>query len=104
ARWLAAGPKVLLLDDPTRGVDVGAKAEIYRIIRDLSEDGVSVVFSSSDVAELVGLADRVVAVADGRCVSELEGAALTESGVLEAISSRPAGPLGGDGHADRISA
>ena len=97
ARWLAAGPRVLLLDDPTRGVDVGAKAEIYRILRELSEQGVSVLFSSSDVAELVGLADRVVAVADGRCVAELEGTDLTEAGVLEAITSRPAPLPGGDG-------
>lgn len=108
ARWLAAGPRVLLLDDPTRGVDVGAKAEIYRILRELTGQGVSVLFSSSDVAELVGLADRVVAVADGRCVAELEGSQLSEAGVLEAISSRPqtgdALRDGGDGVESRISA
>ncbi len=83
AKWVLAGPRVLLLDEPTRGVDVGAKAEIYRIINRLTADGVAVVLVSSDLPELVNMSDRAVVMREGRIVAELDGERLTEHAVLE---------------------
>ncbi|MGW4898775.1 sugar ABC transporter ATP-binding protein [Kitasatospora sp. NPDC004240] len=82
ARWLARRPKVLILDEPTRGIDVGAKAEIYRIIADLAADGVAVLVISSELPEVLGLADRVVVMQNGRITGELARADATEEAVL----------------------
>ncbi|MFI5527086.1 sugar ABC transporter ATP-binding protein [Kitasatospora sp. NPDC051853] len=82
ARWLARRPKVLILDEPTRGIDVGAKAEIYRIIADLAEQGVALLVISSELPELLGLADRVVVMQNGRVTGELDRADATEEAVL----------------------
>ncbi|MFF2042807.1 sugar ABC transporter ATP-binding protein [Kitasatospora sp. NPDC058170] len=82
ARWLARKPKVLILDEPTRGIDVGAKAEIYRIIADLAEEGVAVLVISSELPEVLGLADRVVVMQNGRITGELDRADATEEAVL----------------------
>lgn len=68
-------PALLLLDDPTRGVDIGAKAEIYHMLRKLADPGTTIVFTSSDSIKLSGLADRVVIFHDGRIVKQLEGGA-----------------------------
>ncbi|ANB57491.1 ABC transporter family protein [Anoxybacillus sp. B7M1] len=73
ARWLSVSPKVLLLDEPTRGVDVGAKSEIYDIIFGLTEEGYSVVIVSSELPEIIALSDRVYVMHEGRIVGELEG-------------------------------
>ncbi len=72
-KWLEIGPKVFLLDDPTRGVDVGAKREIYGLIRRMSADGGIVLFSSTELPELVGLCDRIVVFYQGRIAGELSG-------------------------------
>ena len=72
ARWLAIGPKVMILDEPTRGVDVGAKAEIYRIIGDLAAKGVAIIFISSELPELVGMSDRVLIMREGRIAGEID--------------------------------
>jgi ABC-type sugar transport system ATPase subunit len=82
AKWLRRDPRVLLLDEPTRGVDVGAKAEIYRIIRQLAAEGRAVVFASSELPEVIGLADRVVVCRDGAIVGELAGDDMTEQAIL----------------------
>ena len=82
ARWLAAKPKVLILDEPTRGIDVGAKAEIYRLIDDLANDGLGIMFISSELPELLGLADRIYVMQNGRITGELAGASATEEAVL----------------------
>jgi ribose transport system ATP-binding protein len=74
ARWLAIKPRVLLLDEPTRGVDIGAKSEIYRIISDLAQEGVAILMVSSELTEIVGLSDRVLVMRQGRLVGELGGA------------------------------
>jgi ribose transport system ATP-binding protein len=74
ARWLAIKPRVLLLDEPTRGVDIGAKSEIYRIIGDLAQEGVAILMVSSELTEIVGLSDRVLVMRQGRLVGELGGA------------------------------
>ncbi|MFI5803890.1 sugar ABC transporter ATP-binding protein [Streptomyces sp. NPDC051561] len=82
ARWLARKPKVLILDEPTRGIDVGAKAEIYRIIADLAKDGVAVLVISSELPELLGLADRVVVMQGGRITGELDHSEADEESIL----------------------
>ncbi len=82
ARWLARRPRVLLLDEPTRGVDVGAKAEIYRLVREIAAEGVAVVVISSELPEVLGLSDRVLVMCEGRLAGELEAADATEQQVM----------------------
>ncbi|MFD3334691.1 sugar ABC transporter ATP-binding protein [Streptomyces sp. NPDC058700] len=82
ARWLARKPKVLILDEPTRGIDVGAKAEIYQIIADLAEEGVAVLVISSELPEVLGLADRVVVMQNGRITGELDRHEASEESIL----------------------
>ena len=71
-KWLAARPKILILDEPTRGVDVGAKAEIYKIIDRLAEQGIAIVIISSEMAELINMCDRMVVMNQGRIAGELK--------------------------------
>jgi ABC-type sugar transport system ATPase subunit len=82
AKWLAAEPAVLLLDEPTRGIDVGTKAELYEIIRELSKTGIATIIVSSDLPELLALSDRVLVMSGGRVVGELGAAEATEERVL----------------------
>jgi ribose transport system ATP-binding protein len=85
ARWLLRRCKVLLLDEPTRGVDVGARSEIYLLIRELADSGVAVVVVSSEVEEVLGLADRVLVVAAGRVLHDGPAADIDENQVLDLI-------------------
>jgi ribose transport system ATP-binding protein/rhamnose transport system ATP-binding protein len=78
ARWLLMSPKVLILDEPTKGVDIGTRASIYTMLRDIAAKGVAVVVVSSDFEELLGLSDRVVVLSDGRSVADLPSALLDE--------------------------
>ncbi len=87
ARWLATEPRVLILDEPTRGIDVGAHAEIIRLIRALCEDGLALLVISSEVEEIVSYSDRVTVLRDRRHVAHLSGAAVTEQDVLSAIAA-----------------
>ncbi len=82
ARWLASRPKVLILDEPTRGIDVGAKAEIYRLIDNLANEGLGIMFISSELPEILGLSDRIYVMQNGRITGELTGAEATEEAVL----------------------
>jgi L-arabinose transport system ATP-binding protein len=82
ARWLVRRPKVLILDEPTRGVDVGAKADIYRIINSLAADGMAVLVVSSELPEVIGLADRVLVMRAGRLTGELSREQATEERIL----------------------
>jgi ABC-type sugar transport system ATPase subunit len=82
AKWLRTQPKVLLLDEPTRGIDVGAKAEIYTLIRELAAAGMAVVFASSDLTEVVGLSQRVLVCRDGAIVGELERERLDPEAIM----------------------
>jgi L-arabinose transport system ATP-binding protein len=82
ARWLAAKPRVLILDEPTRGIDVGAKAEIYRLVDDLANQGLGVMFISSELPEILGLSDRIYVMQNGRIAGELPGPGATEEAVL----------------------
>ncbi|MCG3210735.1 MAG: Ribose import ATP-binding protein RbsA [Anaerolineae bacterium] len=83
ARWLAAKPKLLILDEPTRGIDVGAKAEIYRLIDELANEGLAIMLISSELPEILGLADRIYVMQNGRITGELSGAEATEEAILE---------------------
>jgi ribose transport system ATP-binding protein len=85
ARWLLRECRVLLLDEPTRGVDVGARSEIYALIRDLADRGVAVVVVSSEIPEVLGLADRVLVIADGAVLAEQPADALDEHRVLDLV-------------------
>ena len=85
ARALAGRPDVLLLDEPTRGVDVGAKADIYALIRALAANGAAVIVASSDLPELIGLCDRIVLLQGGRITRELTATGLTDTALLAAL-------------------
>jgi ribose transport system ATP-binding protein len=85
-RWLAAGADLLVLSEPTRGVDVGARAEIYELLGRLCENGAGIFAASSDLDEVVGLADRVYVMARGRMVAHFEGADVTHQKILEAAT------------------
>lgn len=82
ARWLARKPRVLILDEPTKGIDVGAKAEIYKMITDLARQGIGVILISSELPEIIGLCDRILVMRDGRISGELSRAEATEEKVL----------------------
>ncbi|NGN68651.1 sugar ABC transporter ATP-binding protein [Streptomyces sp. A7024] len=85
ARWLLRGCKVLLLDEPTRGVDVGARAELYALIRRLADEGVAVLLVSSEIPEVLGLADRVIVLREGRVVHTAPAHELDEHRVLDLV-------------------
>ena len=86
ARWLAMNPKLLILDEPTRGIDVGAKAEIQRIIKQLAEDGLGVLMISSELEEIIEGSDRVFVLREGRNVAELNHDQATEAAVMAAMA------------------
>jgi ABC-type sugar transport system ATPase subunit len=93
ARCLLARPKLLLLDEPTRGIDVGAKADVHELIRELSAGGVAVLFVASDVEELLALAHRVVVLFRGRVVAELERQALSRERLVSATMGAASGAV-----------
>ena len=82
-RWLANNPDVLILDEPTRGIDVGAKYEIYCIIAELAKQGKSIIMISSEMAELIGMSDRIMVMCDGRVTGFLDGAEATQENIME---------------------
>lgn len=88
ARCLGTNPKLLLLDEPLRGVDIGAKSEIIDIIGQVAEQGTAVIVVSSEIEDVLALTDRVIVVRDGRVVKELTGPNATESKILECSSVR----------------
>ena len=92
ARWLAMNPKLLILDEPTRGIDVGAKAEIQKIIKQLAEDGLGVLMISSELEEVLEGSDRVFVLREGRSVAELTHAQATETAVMAAMAHGDANP------------
>lgn len=82
AKWLMSKPKVLILDDPTRGVDVGAKYEIYKLMNDLAEQGISIIMISSELEEVLGMSDRVLVMHEGRSAGILDIAEATEEKIM----------------------
>jgi putative multiple sugar transport system ATP-binding protein len=85
SKWLMTDPKVLILDEPTRGIDVGAKYEIYTIINELAEAGKGVVVISSEMAELIGICDRIYVMNDGAFVGEFAGREASQEKIMRAI-------------------
>ena len=83
AKWLMTAPGIILLNDPTRGIDVGTKQEIYRLLRELAAEGAAILFYSTDYAELIGCCDRVLVMYGGRIARELAGPTLTERALIE---------------------
>ena len=83
-KWLSRSLRVLILDEPSRGVDIGARQEIHRIIRELAAQGVSIIVISSETEELPGLCDRVLVMVEGRIATELRGAAITREALVQA--------------------
>jgi monosaccharide-transporting ATPase len=86
ARWLCTQPEVLLLDEPTRGIDVGAKQEIQDLVGELADDGVAVLLVSAELEELIGTCDRVLVLRDGTTVAELDGAGIDQEAILHAMA------------------
>ena len=85
SRWLETGPRVLILDEPTRGVDIGAKSEIYRIIDELARRDIGVIVISSELPEIIGTCDRVLVMREGRIAGEVggsDGAAITQESIM----------------------
>jgi rhamnose transport system ATP-binding protein len=90
AKWLATKPKVLIVDEPTRGIDVGTKAEVHRLMSQLAADGVAVLMVSSELPEVLGMADRVLVMREGRIVAEIPRAEATEETVMYAAMGQEA--------------
>jgi monosaccharide-transporting ATPase len=90
ARWLASNPRLLLLDEPTRGIDVGAKLEIEKLMQKLTSEGMAILFISSDLEETVRNSHRVVVLRDRQKVAELSGEQITESNIMHAIAATEA--------------
>ncbi|NLJ25972.1 MAG: sugar ABC transporter ATP-binding protein, partial [Firmicutes bacterium] len=82
AKWLSSDADILIFDEPTKGVDVGAKQEIYRLLEDLVEQGKSIIMVSSELPEVIGMSDRVIVMNEGRIVTELDHSELTEERIL----------------------
>ena len=97
ARWLCMDPKLLILDEPTRGIDVGAKAEIQTLIRELAAQGLGVLMISSELEELIEACDRVIVLRDGRSVAELPRGQLSEQAIMTAMAHGRRRRLGGGG-------
>lgn len=89
ARWLARQPKLLIVDEPTRGVDVGAKADVHALLRDLAKQGVALLVVSSDLPEVLALAHRIIVMAEGVTVGELDPREADEVAILQLATPRP---------------
>ena len=89
-KWLTLSPKVLLLDEPTRGVDVGSKEEIYRLMEQLTGEGVAILFASSEMEEILGMADRALVMHEGRITGQLQRDQLSEESIMHLATGRAA--------------
>ncbi|KYC85719.1 hypothetical protein B4096_3707 [Heyndrickxia coagulans] len=82
AKWVGTAPKILILDEPTRGIDVGAKREIYHLMNELTERGMAIVMISSDLPEVIGMSDRVVVIHEGKIAGELNKEEATQENIM----------------------
>lgn len=83
AKWLATNPKILIVDEPTRGIDVGAKAEIHKLLNELSHQGVAILMISSELPEIIAMSDRVVVIYQGKVGAELRGKQINEEQIMQ---------------------
>jgi len=86
-RWLLTNPKLLLLDEPTRGIDVGAKAEIHSLLKSLADEGLAVLLTSSELPELFAVADRIIVMCEGRITDEMNREEATEERIMAAATA-----------------
>ncbi len=86
ARWLATMPRVLILDEPTQGVDVGAKSEIHKLIRQFVAEGMAVILISSDLPEVLGMSDRIIVMREGRITGRFSRAEATQEKIMAAAT------------------
>jgi ABC-type sugar transport system ATPase subunit len=82
AKWLMSQPEVLIMDEPTRGIDVGAKYEIYKLMNDLAEEGVAIIMISSELPEILGMSDRILVMHEGECTGILDRAEATQEKIM----------------------
>ena len=94
AKWLALQPKLLILDEPTRGIDVGAKAEIHALIDELAPEGIAIILISSELPEVLNMSDRILVMAEGEIVGELPREEATRSAALELSSIKSSRTIG----------
>jgi rhamnose transport system ATP-binding protein len=94
AKWLASKPRVLILDEPTRGIDIGAKVEVHRIISELAASGLGIILISSDLPEVLAMSDRILVLHEGRITAEIPGAQATQERVMFAATGHTGGDLG----------
>ena len=85
AKWLAMEPNILIMDEPTRGIDIGAKSEIYALMRKMTEQGMSIIMISSELPEIIGTCDRVYVINEGQIAGELGKQELTQEGIMRCI-------------------
>ena len=90
-KWLAMKPDVLLLDEPTRGIDVGAKQEIYSLMEELAAEGVAILFVSSEMEEILGMSDRTLVMHEGRISGELQRDELSEEAIMQLATGNVSG-------------
>ena len=83
AKWLQTRPEIIIMDEPTRGVDVGAKFEIYQLMRHLNQEGIGILMISSELTEILGLSDRILVMREGRIVAELVPSETSEEQIIE---------------------
>ncbi|MEX1663543.1 sugar ABC transporter ATP-binding protein [Thioclava sp. 15-R06ZXC-3] len=95
AKWLCSGPKLIILDEPTRGIDVGSKSAIHELIAGLAEKGLAVIVISSEMPEVLGVSHRVLAMSEGHIVAEFTGDMMTEENLIDAVSHQSGPPQAG---------
>jgi rhamnose transport system ATP-binding protein len=96
-KWLARNPSLLIIDEPTRGIDVGTRAEVHRILDGLTKEGLAVLMISSELPEVLALADRILVLHEGRLTAELDGATATEEDVMRAATGQNGHAAGATG-------
>ena len=87
AKWLATEPKLLIVDEPTRGIDVGTKSDVHKLLSDLAGQGIGILMISSELPEVLGMADRVLVMHEGRVTAELTRAEATAESVMHAATA-----------------
>ncbi|MEI7847919.1 MAG: ATP-binding cassette domain-containing protein, partial [Chloroflexota bacterium] len=88
AKWLTANTEILIFDEPTRGIDVGAKSEIYKLLNDLAQQGKSIIMISSELPEILRMSHRIIVMCEGRITGELDGANATQEKIMKFATQR----------------
>ena len=99
SKWLATNPKILILEDPTAGIDIGAKIQVHQLVADLAREGMGLIFVSSDLSELIAVADRILVFSAGRIVAEFDASEATREAITRAATEMPIEPPAAHGQA-----